>query len=299
MIELRAVSKRYPRGDGDGGGGDAWAVRDVSLAIGGRELIALVGESGSGKTTLLRMINRLVEPDRGEVLVEGQAAAAVDAVALRRRIGYVIQQAGLFPHLSVGDNVAVVPRLLGWPEAEVTARVAELLAMVGLPAAEYRARLPEQLSGGQRQRVGVARALAARPKILLLDEPFGALDPITRVALQDELRRIHAELGLTTIMVTHDLVEALTLADRVAVMFRGELKQVATPQELMAHPADAYVAKLTEMARHQGEQLAPLLARAGAGAGAESGAGASSGSGSASSSSASPASPSSSRGSLP
>ncbi len=263
MIELRAVCKRYPRGDGSGG--EAWAVRDVSLAIGGRELVALVGESGSGKTTLLRMINRLVEPDRGEVRVEGQAAASVDAVALRRRIGYVIQQAGLFPHLSVGDNVAVVPRLLGWQEAEVAARVDELLAMVGLPAAEYRARLPEQLSGGQRQRVGVARALAARPKILLLDEPFGALDPITRVALQDELRRIHAELGLTTIMVTHDLVEALTLADRVAVMFRGELKQVATPQELMAHPADAYVAQLTELARHQGAQLAPLLERAGAG----------------------------------
>lgn len=263
MIELRAVCKRYPRGDGSGG--EAWAVRDVSLAIGGREFVALVGESGSGKTTLLRMINRLVEPDRGEVRVEGQAAASVDAVALRRRIGYVIQQAGLFPHLSVGDNVAVVPRLLGWQEAEVAARVDELLAMVGLPAAEYRARLPEQLSGGQRQRVGVARALAARPKILLLDEPFGALDPITRVALQDELRRIHAELGLTTIMVTHDLVEALTLADRVAVMFRGELKQVATPQELMAHPADAYVAQLTELARHQGAQLAPLLERAGAG----------------------------------
>lgn len=263
MIELRAVCKRYPRGDGSGG--EAWAVRDVSLAIGGREFVALVGESGSGKTTLLRMINRLVEPDRGEVRVDGQAAAAVDAVALRRRIGYVIQQAGLFPHLSVGDNVAVVPRLLGWQEAEVAARVDELLAMVGLPAAEYRARLPEQLSGGQRQRVGVARALAARPKILLLDEPFGALDPITRVALQDELRRIHAELGLTTIMVTHDLVEALTLADRVAVMFRGELKQVATPQELMAHPADAYVAQLTELARHQGAQLAPLLERAGAG----------------------------------
>lgn len=263
MIELRAVCKRYPRGDGSGGG-DAWAVRDVSLTIGGRELVALVGESGSGKTTLLRMINRLVEPDDGEVRVDGQAAASVDAVALRRRIGYVIQQAGLFPHLSVGDNVAVVPRLLGWQEAEVAARVDELLAMVGLPATEYRARLPEQLSGGQRQRVGVARALAARPKILLLDEPFGALDPITRVALQDELRRIHAELGLTTIMVTHDLVEALTLADRVAVMFRGELKQVATPQELMAHPADAYVARLTELARHQGAQLAPLLERAGA-----------------------------------
>lgn len=281
MIELRGVSKRY-RQRGGGGGDAAWAVRDVSLQIEGRELIALVGESGSGKTTLLRMINRLVEPDAGEVLVEGQSVAAGDAVALRRRIGYVIQQAGLFPHLSCGDNVAVVPRLLGWAEAAVQARVDELLAMVGLAGKELRERFPDQLSGGQRQRVGVARALAARPKVLLLDEPFGALDPITRVALQGELRRIHGELGLTTIMVTHDLVEALTLADRVAVMFRGELKQFGPPEELMAKPADAYVEKLTQMARHQVEQLAPLVGKAGQGATTESGSGSASPSGSAS-----------------
>lgn len=274
MIELRGVSKRYPRSDGRGDGG--WAVRDVSLTVADGELLALVGESGSGKTTLLRMINRLVEPDEGAVVLDGQAAAAVDAVSLRRKIGYVIQQAGLFPHLSVGDNVAIVPRLLRWPEEQVRARVDELLAMVGLAGGELRGRYPDQLSGGQRQRVGVARALAARPKVLLLDEPFGALDPITRVALQAELRRIHGELGLTTILVTHDLVEALTLADRVAVMFRGALQQVGTPSELMAKPADAYVAQLTQMARHQVAQLAPLVEVAGAAGASSSGSGAAS-----------------------
>ncbi len=261
MIELVGVSKRYVRAPASGGGsaGESWAVRDVTLRIAERELIALLGESGSGKTTLLRMVNRLVEPDAGEVRVAGQAVRQGDAVALRRSIGYVIQQAGLFPHFTVGDNVALVPRLLGWPAAEVDERVAALLELVGLPAAEYQQRFPDQLSGGQRQRVGVARALAARPRVLLLDEPFGALDPITRVALQDELRRIHRELGLTTIMVTHDLVEALTLADRIAVMYRGELRQLGTPQELMSAPADEYVARLMQMARHQAAQLQPLV----------------------------------------
>jgi osmoprotectant transport system ATP-binding protein len=217
--------------------------------------VALLGESGSGKTTLLRMVNRLVEPDGGEVRVDGKPVREGDAVELRRGIGYVIQQAGLFPHFTVGDNVAVVPRLLGWPAAKVAARVAELLALVGLPAAEYQHRFPDQLSGGQRQRVGVARALAARPKVLLLDEPFGALDPITRAALQDELRRIHQELGLTTVMVTHDLLEALSLADRIAVMYRGELRQLGTPAELMTAPADEYVARLMETARRQAREL--------------------------------------------
>lgn len=262
MIELVGVSKRYAsagaagaRGGGAGAAAGTWAVRDVSLRVAERELVALLGESGSGKTTLLRMVNRLVEPDGGEVRVDGKPARASDAVQLRRGIGYVIQQGGLFPHFTVADNVAVVPRLLGWPADQVAARVAELLALVGLPAAEYQHRFPEQLSGGQRQRVGVARALAARPKVLLLDEPFGALDPITRAALQEELRRIHRELGLTTVMVTHDLLEALSLADRIAVMYRGELRQLGTPAELMAAPADAYVAQLMEMARRQVREL--------------------------------------------
>jgi osmoprotectant transport system ATP-binding protein len=246
VIELRDVSRRY---------GDAWAVRRASLAVAAGELVAVVGESGSGKTTLVKMVNRLIDPDEGEVRVDGQDVRSRDAVALRRTIGYVIQQVGLLPHLTVADNVAMVPRLLGWPAEPIARRVDELLGLVGLEPARFRDRFPDQLSGGQRQRVGVARAVAARPRILLLDEPLGALDPITRVALQDELRRIHRELGLTTLLVTHDLVEALTLADRIAVMWRGELRQVGTPRELLGAPADDYVASLMGMARHQLEQL--------------------------------------------
>ena len=245
MIEFAGVSKRF--------NSDGWAVRNVSLTIGAGEFLVILGESGSGKTTLLKMVNRLVDADEGTVLVDGKDVRATDAVALRRTIGYVIQQVGLLPHLTVGDNIAMVPKLLGWEPAAIDARVRELLALVGL--ADMRQRFPDQLSGGQRQRIGVARALAAKSKLMLLDEPFGALDPITRVALQDELRRIHRELGLTTVMVTHDMVEALTLADRIAVMCRSELRQVGTPTELMTKPADDYVAKLMGMARHQAEQL--------------------------------------------
>jgi len=247
MIELRDVSKRYAGGD--------WAVRHVTLTVEAGELVAVLGESGSGKTTVVKMINRLIEPDEGELRVDGKDARAQDPVALRRTIGYVIQHAGLFPHFTLADNVALVPRLLGWDEPTIRKRVDELLALVGLDPAEYRERFPDQLSGGQRQRVGVARALAAKPRVLLLDEPFGALDPITRTALQGELRRIHAELKLTTVMVTHDLVEALTLADRIAVMKRGELRQFATPSVLMKSPADDYVAELMGMVRHQATQL--------------------------------------------
>lgn len=247
VIGLRDAGKRY---------GDTWVVRNVTMTVARGELVAVIGESGSGKTTLLKMINRLVEPDAGAVTIDGCDVRREDPVALRRTIGYVIQHVGLLPHLTVAQNVAMVPRLLGWPADEVRVRVDELLELVGLAAATYRDRYPDQLSGGQRQRVGVARALAARPKLLLLDEPLGALDPLTRVALQDELRRIHRELGLTSILVTHDMVEAIVLADRIAVMLRGELRQLATPTELMASPADDYVARLVAMARRQGEQLA-------------------------------------------
>ena len=249
MIELRKVSKRYSDGD--------WAVRDVSLSIAAGEFIAVLGESGSGKTTVVKMINRLIEPDEGGVVIDGKDARAQDPVALRRTIGYVIQAAGLFPHFTLADNIALVPRLLGWEEDKVRARVDELLALVGLPG--YGERFPDQLSGGQRQRIGVARALAAKPRILLMDEPFGALDPITRTALQGELKKIHADLELTTVMVTHDLFEALTLADRIAVMKRGELRQFATPAELMTKPADDYVAELMSMARHQAEALEAVV----------------------------------------
>ena len=249
MIAFADVSKRF---------GAEWAVRRVSLDIAEGELVAVLGESGSGKTTLVKMVNRLVDPEEGKVVVAGEDIRATDAVQLRRTIGYVIQQVGLLPHLSLADNMALVPTLLGWTDAAKATRVAELLALIGLP--DVAARFPDQLSGGQRQRIGLARALAARPKLMLLDEPFGALDPITRVALQGELRRIHKELALTTVMVTHDMVEALTLADRIAVMYRGELRQVGTPAELVAHPADEYVAQLMGMAKHQAEQLAGVIA---------------------------------------
>jgi osmoprotectant transport system ATP-binding protein len=257
MIELADVSKRY-------GADGRWAVEHANLAIAEGELVALLGESGSGKTTLLKMINRLIDPDAGTVRVAGRDVRGEDPVALRRTIGYVIQQAGLLPHLSVADNVAMVPRLLGWARGDIDRRVDELLALVGLSPGEYRTRFPDQLSGGQRQRVGVARALAARPKVLLLDEPFGALDPITRVGLQGELARIHRELALTTILVTHDMAEALSLADRVVVMCAGEIRQIATPRALVTAPADAYVRKLVDVVRTQIAQLHALADGAGA-----------------------------------
>ena len=250
MIEFADVSKRFRA--------EAWAVRHVNLTIAKGEFVAVLGESGSGKTTLVKLVNRLVDTDEGTVRVGGKDVRTTDAVALRRTIGYVIQQVGLLPHLTIADNVAMVPRLLGWEPGTTAARVSELLELIGLP--EMRDRFPDQLSGGQRQRIGLARALAARPALMLLDEPFGALDPITRVALQREVRRIHEELALTTVMVTHDLVEALTLADRIAVMYRSELRQVGTPKELMTDPADEYVAKLMGMAKHQAEQLATVTA---------------------------------------
>jgi osmoprotectant transport system ATP-binding protein len=253
VIELVEVSKRYGEGDGA-----AWAVRELSLQVAKGELVALLGESGSGKTTLLKMVNRLLDPDRGVVRIAGRDVRGEDPVALRRTIGYVIQHAGLLPHLSVADNVAMVPRLLGWSRGDIEQRVDELLGLVGLPPAEFRARFPDQLSGGQRQRIGVARALAARPQLVLLDEPFGALDPITRVALQGELARIHGELGLTTLLVTHDMVEALSLANRIVVMRSGEVRQVATPRELVTAPADEYVARLVDVVRTQSRRLHAL-----------------------------------------
>jgi osmoprotectant transport system ATP-binding protein len=252
VIELIEVCKRYGRP------GATWAVHRLSLTVAAGELVAVLGESGSGKTTLLKLVNRLLDPDLGEIRVAGRDVRGEDPVALRRTIGYVIQHVGLLPHLSVADNVAMVPRLLGWQRGDVAARVDALLALVGLPPDEFRARFPDQLSGGQRQRVGVARALAARPRLVLLDEPFGALDPITRAALQGEFARIHHELGLTTLLVTHDLAEALTLADRIVVMRSGEVRQIATPRQLVTAPADDYVARLVEVVRAQSRQLHAL-----------------------------------------
>ncbi len=216
-----------------------------------REFLALIGPSGCGKTTTLGLINRLVEPTEGTVRIGGRDIAASDPAALRRGIGYVFQEAGLFPHLTVSGNIAVTPRLLGWSPAEIQSRVTELLDLVRLDPARFAGRMPHELSGGQRQRVALARALAARPPILLLDEPFGALDPLTRDEVARDVRRIHGELGLTTVMVTHDMTEALLLADRIAVMRDGRLVQVGTPRELVAHPADAFVSTMLETPRRR------------------------------------------------
>lgn len=235
MIRFERVTKRY------GGGGVA--VDGLCLEVTEGETCVLVGPSGCGKTTTLKMVNRLVEPTFGRVLVEGQDVAGLDPVALRRRIGYVIQQVGLFPHLSVGENVATVPRLLGWEKARARSRVDELLELVALDPAAFRDRRPEELSGGQRQRVGVARALAADPPILLMDEPFGAVDPVTRGRLQDEFARLQGELRKTVIFVTHDIDEALRLGDRLAVMREGGvLEQHGPPAEVLARPASGFVA---------------------------------------------------------
>jgi osmoprotectant transport system ATP-binding protein len=239
------------------------AVDDVSLEVGAGEFLAIVGGSGSGKTTLLRLANRLIEADTGSIMVEGCDVRAVDPVSLRRRIGYVFQSGGLFPHFSVAGNIGITPKLLAVPAAEISARVDELLELVRLDRALYRDRFPHELSGGQRQRVGVARALAARPKIVLMDEPFGALDPLTRDALGDDYRALHDKLGLTTVMITHDMTEAILLADRVAVMRAGRLLAQGTPTEL-SHSRDGYVAELLRTPRRQAERLNVLLPRDGA-----------------------------------
>jgi osmoprotectant transport system ATP-binding protein len=207
---------------------------DVSLSVGAGETLALVGASGAGKTTVLKLVNRLLVPDSGDVRVQDRDTREWDPIRLRRSVGYVIQDVGLFPHLSVADNIAVVPRLEGWPDDRVTARVRDLLQLVDLPAETYVNRWPDELSGGQRQRVGVARALAADPPVMLMDEPFGALDPITRRQLQQEFRRIQARVAKCVILVTHDMVEALTLADRIGVMAAGQVIWIGTPQAIVS-----------------------------------------------------------------
>ena len=233
MIELAGVSKAY-----DG----ASAVHELSLTIARGEIAALVGPSGCGKSTTLRMINRLVEPTSGTITIDGRDVTAMDAVELRRGIGYVIQQVGLFPHQRVLANVMTVPLLIGTPKAAARRRAEELLDLVGLDPSRYAGRYPHQLSGGQQQRVGVARALAADPPVLLMDEPFGAVDPLERHRLQDEFAKLHDELETTVVLVTHDIDEAVRLGDRVAVMAPGgRLAQWGTPAEVLGHPADDYV----------------------------------------------------------
>ncbi|HEY4987545.1 MAG TPA: ATP-binding cassette domain-containing protein [Bradyrhizobium sp.] len=234
-------------------------MRGLNLCIADGEFVALIGDSGSGKTTTLNMINRLIEPSGGKILIEGADARASDPVILRRQMGYVLQGAGLFPHLTVGENVGITPRLLGRPKAEIAARVNELLTLVRMEPSEYRERFPAALSGGQAQRVALARALAAKPHIMLMDEPFGALDPLIRDDLADDYRRIHNELHLTTVFVTHDMTEAMMLADRIAVMRDGTLVQFGTPNELLSEPADDLVKQLIETPRTRARRLAQVL----------------------------------------
>lgn len=235
MIEVTHLCKRF---------GTQLAVNDLSFKVESGQFCVLVGTSGCGKSTTLRMLNRLIEPSAGEILINGQNVTTLPAEQLRRRIGYAIQGVGLFPHQTIARNIATVPRLLGWSRADIDARVTELLNLFRLDAATFAGKYPHQLSGGEQQRVGVARALAAHPELLLMDEPFGALDPLTREHLQDELLHIQQLLGITIIMVTHDLEEAIKLADVIAVMDKGEILQMDSPEALLRHPKPGFVQSL-------------------------------------------------------
>jgi osmoprotectant transport system ATP-binding protein len=264
-LEARDVTKVFHLAHGGSGrrghvrgarrdGGDGVVALDrATITVGRGETVVLVGESGSGKTTLLRLFNRLEVADRGDVLVAGEPVAASDPIELRRRIGYVQQEGGLIPHWTNERNVALVPELLGWAADRRRARTEELLDLVGLPARDYGPRYPRELSGGQRQRVAFARAIAADPSVVLLDEPFGALDAITRLELHDEFLRLKTRLGKTFLLVTHDLREAFRLADRIAVMKNGRILQVATPDELERRPADNYVERLLALTTGGGD----------------------------------------------
>jgi osmoprotectant transport system ATP-binding protein len=251
LIELIDVSKSF---DGE----RSHALREVSLHIDSGGFVAVVGTSGSGKTTALKMINRLLEPDRGEVRFDGEAVKSFDAPTLRRRIGYVFQGVGLFPHMTVGENIAITPHLLSWSRSDIEARVAELLDLVELPRS-FATRFPHALSGGQRQRAGVARAIATRPRVMLMDEPFGALDPVTRDTLATAYRGLHDRLGMTTVMVTHDVQEAVLLADRIVVMSAGRIMADDTPGALLSGDASAEVSALMAMPRRQAERISELL----------------------------------------
>ncbi|WP_217912896.1 ABC transporter ATP-binding protein [Miltoncostaea marina] len=235
VVELREVTKRYGRSE-------RAAVDGLSLEVPAGEVCVLIGPSGCGKTTALKMINRLIEPTSGEILIDGRSVRERDPARLRREVGYVIQQVGLLPHLTVGANVGTVPRLLGWDRSRTTARTRELLRLVGLDPDEYGERYPAQLSGGQQQRVGLARALAGDPPVMLMDEPFSAVDPITRHRLQNDFLRLHRAVPKTVVFVSHDIDEAVKMGDRVAVMREGRLVQYAPPAELLAAPADDFVA---------------------------------------------------------
>ena len=251
MIQLSRVSKHY---------GSRAVVDDLSLDVAAGELLILLGGSGCGKTTTLKMINRLVDPTSGTIRLDGTDTSTIPPFELRRRIGYAFQQVGLFPHMTVAENVAVTPSLLGWPPGRIRNRTDELLELVELDPALVRDRRPDALSGGQQQRVGVARALAASPAVMLLDEPFGALDPLTRERLQESFRHVRRELGLTAVFVTHDMAEALLLGDRIAVMHEGRLEQIGTPRDLLNRPDSAYVRELMDTPRRQATAVGRLSA---------------------------------------
>ena len=234
MITLTELTKQYPNAPHP-------AVDHLSLTVPEGEVCVLIGPSGCGKTTTMRLINRMIEPTSGKIELMGRDVTHMDAVELRRGIGYVIQQVGLFPHLTIAQNIATVPHLLGWDEKRTTARIDELLDLVALPPETYRSRFPRDLSGGQKQRVGVARALAADPPVMLMDEPFGAIDPITRTRLQDEFLRIQQRLKKTIVFVTHDLDEAIRMGDRIVILNDGKIVQYDAPERILAHPANAFV----------------------------------------------------------
>lgn len=258
MIAMDGVSKSFD-------GGTRLAIREVSFRIPAGQFVAIVGSSGSGKTTTLKTINRLIDADTGRITVDGNDVTADAPFELRRRIGYVFQGIGLFPHLTVAENIGITPQLLRWRADDIRARTLELLELVDLPR-DFAQRLPAALSGGQRQRVGVARALAARPGIMLMDEPFGALDPLTRDALGTSYRRLHEQMRLTTLMVTHDVFEAVLLADRILVMREGSIVADGTPHELLNQHPDEAVRALMDMPRRQSDRVQSLIRNGGRGA---------------------------------
>ncbi len=251
MIELELVTKIFL--------GGITAVDSLSMTVAEGETVVLLGTSGSGKTTTMKMINRLIEPTSGSIRINGRETSGYDPVELRRSIGYAIQHIGLFPHMTIGENIAVVPRLLTWERSRIRARIDELLRLVSLDPDDFRDRYPAQLSGGQRQRIGVARALAADPPIILMDEPFGALDPITREQLQDEFLELESEIRKTIIFVTHDVFEAVKMGDRIALLDQGKLQQLATPSELVDHPANEFVDQFLGSHRFQLSLLTQTL----------------------------------------
>ncbi len=252
MIALEKVSKSFDNGL-------SFAIKEINLDVQPGELLVLLGESGCGKTTTLKTINRLIEPTSGKITINGEDTSQTDPVILRRGIGYVFQEIGLFPHMNIAGNIGVVPKLLRWPEDRIKSRTNELLNLVGLESDKFQSRMPDELSGGQKQRIGLARALAAGAKIMLMDEPFGALDPITRTNLIEEFAKIQKELELTVVMVTHDVLEALILADRIAIMKSGELLALGKPTELISESAHPYVSELLNTPRRQTEKVNRII----------------------------------------